>query len=139
MALQTVTVHLPEMLYRQVARRAQRMRRSVEDELVEVVSTAMPTMEALPSDIVDDLEQLTYLTDAEMWEAARTTLPRQNSERMQALVLKRQGASLTAVEERELKRLTHLADRAMLVRAQAAVLLKERGHNIESLGPAEPV
>lgn len=139
MALQTVTVHLPEMLYRQVARRAQRMRRSVEDELVEVVSTAMPTMEALPSDIVDDLEQLTYLTDAEMWEAARTTLPRQNSERMQALVLKRQGVRLTAVEERELKRLTHLADRAMLVRAQAAVLLKERGHNIESLGPAEPV
>ena len=134
MALQTVTVHLPEMLYRQVARRAQRMRRSVEDELVEVVSTAMPTMEALPSDIVDDLEQLTYLTDAEMWEAARTTLPRQNSERMQALVLKRQGVRLTAVEERELKRLTHLADRAMLVRAQAAVLLKERGHNIESLG-----
>ena len=134
MALQTVTVHLPEMLYRQVARRAQRMRRSVEDELVEVVSTAMPTMEALPSDIVDDLEQLTYLTDAEMWEAARTTLPRQNSERMQALVLKRQGVRLTAIEERELKRLTHLADRAMLVRAQAAVLLKERGHNIESLG-----
>jgi hypothetical protein len=135
MALQTVTVHLPEMLYRQVARRAQRMRRSVEDELVEVVSTAMPTMEALPSDIVDDLEQLTYLTDAEMGEAARTTLPRQSSERMQALVLKRQGASLTAVEERELKRLTHLADRTMLVRAQAAVLLKERGHDIESLGP----
>ena len=58
---------------------------------------------------------------------------------MQALVLKRQGVRLTAVEERELKRLTHLADRAMLVRAQAAVLLKERGHNIESLGPAEPV
>ena len=139
MTLQTVAVHLPEMLYRQVARRAQQMRRSVEDELVEVVSTAMPTMEALPSDIVDDLEQLTYLTDAEMWEAARTTLPRQNSERMQALVLKRQGVRLSAVEERELKRLTHLADRAMLVRAQAAVLLKERGHNIESLGPAEPV
>ena len=139
MALQTVTMHLPEMLYRQVARRAQQMRRSVEDELGEVVSTAMPTMEALPSDIVDDLEQLTYLTDAEMWEAARTTLPRQNSERMQALVLKRQGVRLSAVEERELKRLTHLADRAMLVRAQAAVLLKERGHNIENLGPAEPV
>ena len=138
MTLQTVAVHLPEMLYRQVARRAQQMRRSVEDELVEVVSTAMPTMEALPSDIVDDLEQLTYLTDAEMWEAARTTLPRQNSERMQALVLKRQGVRLSAVEERELKRLTHLADRAMLVRAQAAVLLKERGHNIESLGPADP-
>lgn len=139
MTLQTVTVHLPEMLYRQVARRARRMRRSVEDELVEVVSTAMPTMEALPSDIVDDLEQLTYLTDAEMWEAARTTLPRQDSERMQTLVLKRQGVRLTTVEERELKRLTHLADRAMLVRAQAAVLLKERGHNIESLNPAEPV
>lgn len=139
MALHTVTLRLPDVLYRQVERRARRMRRSVEDELVDVVSTALPTMEDLPSDIADDLEQLAYLTDAELWQAACTTLPEQNAERMQALLLKRQRASLSAAEERELKRLAHRADHAMLVRAKAAVLLKARGHEIDSLKPAESI
>ena len=51
MTLQTITLRLPEMLYRQVEHRAQRMRRSVEDELIIVVSTALPTTDDLPLDI----------------------------------------------------------------------------------------
>ena len=88
MTLQAVTLRLPDTLYRQVERRARRMHRSVEDELMDVVSTAMPTLEGLPADIAEDLEQLTYLTAAELWQAARTTLPEQNAERTQTLLLK---------------------------------------------------
>lgn len=55
MTLQTITLRLPEMLYRQVEHRAQRMRRSVEDELIIVVSTALPTTDNLPLDIAGDL------------------------------------------------------------------------------------
>jgi hypothetical protein len=135
MTLQTVTLRLPDLIYRQIERRAQRMRRSVEDELVVVVSSALPTLDDLPADIADELAQLAYLTDAELWQAARTTLPLRDSERMQALLLKRQREGLSAAEEREAKRLAHRADRTMLVRAQAAVLLKERGHDISSLSP----
>jgi len=135
MTLETVTLHLPDMIYRQIKRRAQRMRRSVEDELVVVVSSALPTLDDLPADIADELAQLAYLTDAELWQAARTTLPLRDSERMQALLLKRQREGLSAAEGREAKRLVHRADRTMLVRAQAAVLLKERGHDISSLSP----
>ena len=133
MTLQTVTVRLPDLLYRQIERQAQQMRRSIEDELVVVVSSALPDLDALPNDIADDLAQLVFLNDAELWQAARTTLPIKDSERMQALVIKRQNDGLTDAEEREAQRLVHRADRAMLVRAQAAALLKERGHDVSSL------
>lgn len=138
MTLQTVTLRLPDMLYRQVERRAKEMRRSVEAELVAVVSTALPTLEDLPEDVASDLTQLTYLTDAELWQAARTALPAQSAERMQGLLLKRQREGLITSEERELEHLARHADRTMLVRAQAAALLKARGHDVKSFGPAEP-
>ncbi|MBK9091811.1 MAG: hypothetical protein WAW03_04595 [Anaerolineae bacterium] len=137
MTLQTITLRLPEMLYRQVEHRAQRMRRSVEDELIIVVSTALPTTDDLPLDIAGDLAQLTFLTDAELWQAAQTTLPSRDSERMQALMFKRQRDELTVAEEREAQRLAHRADRTMLVRSQAAALLKDRGHDVSELKPAK--
>ena len=135
MALQKVTVRLPDALYRQIEQRARRMQRSVEDELVAVVAEALPTLEELPADIADELAQLAFLSDEELWQAARTTLAPEEAERMQALLLKRQREGLTPEEQQEAERLLHLYDRTMLVRAQAAVLLKERGHDISSLDP----
>ncbi|MFQ5594707.1 MAG: hypothetical protein ACE5HA_11225 [Anaerolineae bacterium] len=138
MALQTVTVRLPDMLYQQIEQRARRMRRSVEDELVALVAAALPSMDDLPADIADEMAQLGLLTDDELWQAAVTTLTSRESERMQALLLKRQRETLTPQEEQEAKVLLHRYDRTMLVRAQAAVLLKERGHDISGLRHSPP-
>ena len=137
MVLQTITVRLPDILYRRVEHRAQRMRRSIEEELVDVVSAALPTTDDLSSDIAIDLAQMAFMTDAELWQAAQTELPLQDSAKMQALMFKRQREGLTAAEEREAKRLAHRADRTMLVRSRAAVLLHDRGHDISSLRPTK--
>lgn len=56
---------------------------------------------------------------------------------MQALMFKRQRDELTVAEEREAQRLAHRADRTMLVRSQAAALLKDRGHDVSELKPAK--
>lgn len=133
MTLQTVTVRLPDVLYQQIEQRARRMRRSVEDELVAVVAAALPTLDDLPADIADEMAQLAFLTDDELWQAARTTLTPHESERMQALLLKRQREGLTEQEQQEAERLLHRYDRTMLVRAQAAVLLKDRGYDVSNL------
>jgi len=138
MALETVTVRLPDVLYRKIEQRARRMQRSVEDELVAVVAEALPALEELPADISDELDQLTFLSDEELWEVARTALPPEDSERMQALLLKRQREGLTPEEQQEAERLLHHYDRIMLVRARAAVLLKERGHDISTLYDPTP-
>ncbi len=135
MALQTVIVHLPEMLYQKIAQRAQQTQRSVEDELVEAVEAGLPIVGGLPAEVADEVAQLAFLTDDELWQAAESTLPETDSERMQALVLKRQRERLTEAELEEAERLRQRQDRNMLIRAKAAALLKERGHDISRLGP----
>jgi hypothetical protein len=109
------------------------MHRSVEDELVAAVAATLPTLDDLPTDIADEMAQLAYLSDDELWQAAQTELTPHESERMQALLLKRQREGLTLLEEQEVERLAHRYDRIMLVRAQAVVLLKERGYDISNL------
>lgn len=58
------------------------MRRSIEEELVDVVSAALPTADDLSPDITGDLAQMAFMTDAELWQAAQTELPLQDSEKL---------------------------------------------------------
>jgi hypothetical protein len=50
---------------------------------------------------------------------------------------KRRNEGLTQKEEATLWKLLHRQDEIMLLRGRAAVLLKERGHDISELGPTE--
>ena len=135
MTVQTVTLDLPELLYQQVARRAQQMKRSVEDELVAAVANVFPTLDSLSADVENDLTQLEFLTDDELWQAAHSALDSVENGRMQTLVLKQQSEGLTAAERQQAENLLTHFDRTMLIRAKAGVLLKRRGHDISSLSP----
>jgi hypothetical protein len=50
MTFQTVTIWLPDSIYRQMAQRARRKQRTIEDEVAEVVTSAIPIAKALPSE-----------------------------------------------------------------------------------------
>lgn len=84
---------------------------------------------------VDTLEQLRFLTDTELWNAARMRLQSDQQVRMDYLLNRQQSVGLSDTEIAEAETLAAQYDRKMLVRAKAAVLLKERGHDISSLGP----
>ena len=133
MAVQNVTVRLPDKLYDQIKRRAQRKQRSVEEEVAAVVAEAMPTQDDLPAGIGDELEQLAFLTDEELWRAARSLLAASENQRMQTLMLKRQRDGLSLREQSEAERLVQRSNRIMLVRAEAAVLLVNRGYGVTNL------
>jgi hypothetical protein len=131
MTLQAVTLYLPSAFYQKITQRARQERRSVEDELVAVVTAALPDLNDLPDDLAREIAQLAVLTDAELAQAARTTLTPQDTDQMQALMLKRQREGLTRLESQEAELLAKRYDRVMLTRAQAAALLKERGRNLD--------
>jgi hypothetical protein len=133
MNTQQVTITLPEKIYQRVKRRSQIMKRSVADEVVATVTAALPEQETLPPDIEQELLALVLFSDEELWRAARMTAPADKVERMQILVEKQQLEGLTEVEKQEAALLSHFFTRIMLVRAKAAVLLKERGHDIDQL------
>lgn len=138
MTLQAVTIQLPERIYNDVAIRAHHMHHSVEEALASVVVDALPTIDDLPSELADELEQLDLLSDHELWQAAQTKLSAEEAEQMQTLVWKQQRDGLTKREQNRAEKLLQRYNRTMLLRAKAAVLLKTRGFDISSLNPRLP-
>ena len=133
MTTQTITLDLPEPLYQKLKVRATQARRSVEDELLDLLAAAVPVADELPDDLTAAITPLAMLDDAELWRAAQTRLPPDVAARLEELHLKRQRAGLTEPEEREAATLVRQYERVMLVRAQAAALLKQRGHDVSGL------
>lgn len=133
MTAQSVTIRLPDPIYQQLKRQADRTRRSIEDELLEVVAAAVPVAEELSEDLAEAISPLAALDDEALWRAARDRLPTDTAERLEFLGQKRQRAQLTEAETQEAATLIGQYERLMLVRAHAAALLKQRGHDVSSL------
>jgi hypothetical protein len=87
----------------------------------------------LPETLEVELAQLQFLTDDELWQAAWLRPKAEESEQMQFLLEKQQREGLTETEKQEVQRLSGFFNRIMLVRAEAAVQLKRRGHDINPL------
>lgn len=133
MAIQNVTIGLSDTLYQQVKQRARRMHRSVEDEVVAVVEDALPVLNALPVEVADELDQMAFLSDDELRNAARSSMTSGENQRMQALLLKLQDMGLSPVETNEAEDLVQRQERIMLLRARATALLMDRGQDVSTL------
>jgi plasmid stability protein len=133
MSVHPITLSLPKSIYNRLRKRAEKSRRSVEMELLDVVAAAIPASEELPDLLAAAVADLELLDDDALWRAARTRLDSEQSAQMEALHIKRQGEGLSAAEEQTLSGLVFRYERSMLVRAQAAALLKARGHDVSSL------
>jgi len=140
MTMQPVTVNLPSSLYDRLARRASRSRRTVEVELVETVMTSLPEEPGgLPPDMSDAIAALHLLDDEELWRAARTSVAPERAAELEELHLKRQAEGLSAEDEDRVAVLMREYARTLLVRARAAAVLKQRGHDVSVLlGEDEP-
>jgi uncharacterized protein YnzC (UPF0291/DUF896 family) len=80
-----------------------------------------------------EIASLDLLGDAALWNAAQTRMPQPDSERLEELHRKRRQTGLSKAETQELARLEQQYDRMILVRSHSALLLKERGHDIQRL------
>jgi plasmid stability protein len=130
---QSITIRLPDPIYQQLKRRADRAGRSLEDELLEVVVAAVPVADEPSDDLAEAISPLAALDDQALWRVARDRLPTDTAEQLQSLDQKRQREGLTEAEEQEAAALLQQYERLMLVRAHAVALLKQRGHDVSSL------
>jgi hypothetical protein len=129
----TVTVTVPPGLYEHLQKRAQQRQRSIEDEVVLTLAAAVPSGDALPSDFEATLASLASLDDEALWRLARSRVADEDASRLAELGDRRQRAGLTDNELREAEDLVQRHDRVIVVRAEAAALLKQRGHDINRL------
>jgi len=130
MSIQTLTLNIPEALYAQLRQRAERANRTAEEEAVGVLAAALPIPEALPADLAEAVAVLSLLDDEAIWRVARNRLGTEVSAEIEDFHLKRQREGLSEAENQTLSVLMRQYERVMLVRAQAAALLKQRGHDV---------
>jgi len=133
MTAHAITLHLPETLYERFRQRAEWSRRSLETELLEAVASAAPAETELSPEVIRDMEALEGLADEELWRLARKVMSREASEELEALHRKQRDEGLSQDEDAARSRLIHEYEQTMLIRAQAARLLKDRGHDVSTL------
>jgi len=132
MTLQAVTLNLPKTVYEQIRRAAEKAQRPVDEVLVEAVVAVAPVMDTASEKQRTALAQMAYLNDAALWQAARATMPAEQRDCLEALHHQQQSQGLTAEERAEEQALLALYRETLLIRAQAAVLLKQRGYDVSN-------
>ncbi len=137
--VQNVTIPLPEEIYEQLRRVAASQSRPVDDLLVEAVIAAAPAVGTATAALRSALAQMTYLNDAVLWQAARATMPTDQRVRLADLHAEQQRRPLTADEQTEEQGLLDLYRGTVLVRAQAAAILKRRGYDVSDPAQFTPL
>ena len=130
MTTQSVTLYLPDSIYRRVQQTAQVLQRPLEELLLDAVTTALPLLDDLPPELADDIAALALLNDAALWRIARSTMPPSNQKQLDLLLDEKSQGALTARGQQELDQLLSEYERVVLIRAQAALLLQQRGYDI---------
>ncbi len=101
--------------------------------MLEVAATEAAEEDRLSTDLAQAVAGLQVLDDQALWLAARSRLAAEQKDQIEALNYKQQSEGLTQAERQRQEQLLSACDRVMLVRAHAAKLLRERGHDISEL------
>ena len=131
MISQTVTLQLPETLYRRLSETARVTRRSFEEIALRALEAGSPPgWEDVPAEFQADLAALDRLDDQTLWRITHGQRPAADMARHEELLDKNQAEGLAETERLELDHLRAEADRFVLRKAHAAALLRWRGHSM---------
>ena len=92
--------------------------------------------EELPPELAEAVASLSLLNDAALRQAAQSRVADEAVERLDHLNRKRQAEGLSASEVEQQAVLVRQHERTLLIRAEAAALLRKRGQDVSDLIPA---
>jgi hypothetical protein len=131
MTSQTITLQLPEEIYRRLKRVSQVTQRSLEEVAFQSLQGNLPpSVDDLPPELQAECAAMQALSDESLWQIARQSLPNNQWQRHQALLRKNERGRLSAAYSAELESLRSSADQSVYRRSYALALLKWRGHNL---------
>ena len=127
MSKATIELQLPDEVYERAQQIAGETNRSVEAVLADSLTLLFGGL----AEAKIQPETLTSYSDEQLWAVVHQRLAwYQNTRLLELIAIGKQG-SITEEEEAEMERLINLVDRAALLRSQALLLLKQRGHEVE--------
>jgi len=131
MPVETVTLQIPEILYQRLVNTARATQRPLEEVILHALQIGSPPeWDNVPPEFQADLAALDKLDDNTLWQIARSHITAADMERYNTLLEGNSKNILTEAERLELMAQRQEADRFMLLKAQAAVLLRWRGHRV---------
>lgn len=131
MFAQTVTLQLPEKLYRRLSSNAHATDRPIEDVILHALRVGSPpAWDDVPAEFQADLAEMDRLDDDALWHIAHSRKTEAEMAGYDKLLEKNQRGTLNEAEQLELERLRIETDRFLLRKAHAVVLLRWRGHPV---------
>lgn len=129
--VETVTLQIPEILYQRLVNTARATQRPLEEVILHALQVGSPPeWDDVPEEFQADLAALDRLDDDTLWQIVQSRKTASDMDRYNILLEGNQSNTLTEAERLELMALRHEADCFMLRKAQAAVLLRWRGHRV---------
>ncbi len=127
----TVLVTLPETLYQQVRISAEASARPIEDLLSQFIATTYPVVEDdLPSDMRSEFAGWLLLSDANLWEIAKSRFDEAKQDKLEELVELQKQRLLVEREQRQFNQLLRESQELMVRKAEAQRLLAQRGMRV---------
>jgi hypothetical protein len=129
----TITVAVPQETFELFRERAEQAQRSVEEAVLEAMRAALTDGASTTEERQPVLAALALLDTAALWQLVRRGAETEDVLVLAALNEKRQREGLTPAEERVVRELIRHHDRAVLLRAKALALLRQRGEDVSAL------
>lgn len=124
----TVLITLPEVLYERVRISAEASARPVEDVLSQFIATSYPILDDdLPPEMRSEFAGWLLLSDANLWEIAKSRLEEAKQNALEALIERQKQRQLIDAEQRQLEQLLRESQELLLRKAEAQRLLAQRG------------
>lgn len=128
--MNSVTLQLPESLYKRAQRDAMLLNRSIEDLLASMLNSAFPAVEETTTNLETEMASMTALSDAELWRVARSQMREEDEALLHELLDLKAEQKLSNEEAQRLEELHHEAGRLLVLKSQAYALLHERGYSV---------
>lgn len=130
MPLQTITLELPDKLYRTASKLAQVTKRPLAEILQESLLLALPPLDDVSPEEGEILAQMSTFDDASLWQVSTTTMPESQQEELHALLDSQSSGELTADESIRLQELMDESGRLLVRQSHAWLLLARRGYKV---------
>jgi predicted transcriptional regulator len=128
MPSQTITLELPDPLYRTVCTLAQVTKRPLAEILQESLAHTLPPLDDVPPEEAETLARMSTMDDAALWQASTVAMPESQQEALQALLDGQSAGELPPADVVRLQELTDEYGRLLVRQAHAWLLLARRGY-----------
>jgi hypothetical protein len=126
---QTITINLPDTLYKQLQQTAKLSRQSLEEIVTQSLAHSLPPLlKDIPAEYQADVYPLLQMSEADLQQEANQTFAAERWTEYETLLDKKKLTTLTIKEQARLDELRREADVVTFRKGYAAVLLKRSGY-----------